>query len=63
MMESSRCLEGFIFEGAVESGEKIPLTICMSISGYGHISVRDIRKGFAWKSYRLISNGDTLGYP
>jgi len=59
---SSSCQEGLIFEGIVESGVKIPLTICLSPSGYGNVSVKDIKSSF-WKSYRLVSPGDTLSYP
>jgi hypothetical protein len=62
-IDSSSCQDGIIFEGAVGSGEKKPLTICLSPSGYGHVSVRDPGKNSLWKSYRLINNGDTLGYP
>jgi hypothetical protein len=61
-MASSSCQEGLIFEGIVESGVKIPLTICLSPSGYGNVSVKVIKNSF-WKSYRLISPGDTLSYP
>jgi len=59
---SSSCQEGLIFEGTIESGVKIPLTICLSPAGYGHVSVKDIRNS-VWKSYHLISPGDTLSYP
>ena len=61
-LASSSCQEGLIFDGSVESGVKLPLTICLSPSGYGNVSVKDSKNSF-WKSYRLISPGDTLSYP
>ncbi len=60
-IESSSCVEGLIFEGTVRRGTKIPIFICMSSSGYGRISVRQVMH--IWKNYNLINAGDTVSYP
>lgn len=60
-LDSSSCQEGIIFEGSVERGEKIVLTICLSPAGFGQIAVKDGKNAY-WTSYHLIHAEDTLTY-
>ena len=62
-LESSSCVAGLIYEGMVDSGQEIQLSTCKSPAEYGTISIRDINRATLWKNYRLISDGDTVGYP
>ncbi len=61
--DSASCQAGVIFEGSVPGGARVSLALCATPAGYGQVSVRDIRKGPVWKNYRLLSDGDTIGYP
>ena len=63
LLESSFCVDGLIFDRRVGSGEKIPVSLCASTSGFGNVSVRDIKNGLTWTNYSLLKNGDAVSYP
>jgi len=62
-IDSASCQKGLIYDGSVPIGAKITLTISSTPGGYGAVSIRDIRKGPTWKSYRIISDGEMIRYP
>lgn len=63
LLDTSFCMEGFVYEGRISSGEKISVDLCMSAGGYGNMSVRDVAKGPIWTNYSLLSDGQTISYP
>lgn len=63
LVDSAFCIDGLIFDSRVGSGEKIKVTLCTSLGGFGNVSVRDIKNGQIWTNYPLLKNGDTVSYP
>jgi len=62
-LKGSSCKFGRIYEGMVDSGEIIEVSICKSSADYGRISIRAPNKNSTWKRYLLIGDGDELSYP
>ncbi len=63
LLDTSFCMDGLVYEGSMNNGEKIKVDLCTSAGGYGNMSVRDIDKGNTWTNYSLLSDGQTLSYP
>ncbi len=63
LLDTSFCIEGLIYENRSSRGEKIPLKICTSDTGFGNIFVREIDKGSIWTNYVLLNDGQTVCYP
>ncbi len=61
-IESAHCLEDLVYEGMVDSGQKIQVSICKSPAGNGNLSIRAINPTSPWIRYFLINNGDTISY-
>jgi hypothetical protein len=63
LLESSFCVEGLIFDGRVQSGEKIDVWICLSSTGFGNVSARDTKNGWVWTNYPLLNKNSSISYP
>lgn len=63
LLESSFCVEGLIFDGRVQSEDKIEVWICLSSSGFGNISARDTKNGLVWTNYPLLNKHSSISYP
>jgi hypothetical protein len=62
-LDGGSCVEGLIFEGNVDAGGKIALSICANSSGSGRVSMRGLTRSTPWKTSFLVSNGDQLTWP
>jgi hypothetical protein len=63
ILASSFCLAGLIYEGRVSRGEKIVVSVCKSLGGFGNLSMRDLKNGEMWTNYFLLNHGDSLKFP
>jgi hypothetical protein len=62
-LDGGSCVEGLIYEGNIEAGGKMSLSICTNPTGYGRVSMRGLNRSTLWKSNFLVSNGDKLSWP
>lgn len=62
-LDEGSCVEGLVYEGNVDVGGKISLSICANPSGYGRVSMRGLDRITLWKRSFLISNGERLSWP
>jgi hypothetical protein len=62
-LDNSDCIAGLVYEGMVEDGESIQVSVCKSPAGYGAVSLRAINMPSPWIQHRLISAGETIEYP
>jgi hypothetical protein len=62
-LDNSNCIAGLVYEGMLEDGESIQVSVCKSPSGYGAVSLRATNMPSPWTQHRLISAGETIEYP
>jgi hypothetical protein len=62
LLNSSSCVRGLVFEGAVAREATVRVTVCKSSTGFGNLSVRDLNKGNTWTLFSLLNDGDSVSY-
>ena len=62
-LDNSDCIAGLVYEGMVEDGESVQVSVCKSPAGYGAVSLRAVNMPSPWTQHRLISAGETIEYP
>ena len=61
-VESSHCIEGIIYDGFLQSKEKVRLSICDTGNVSGDISVRTINNTSSWTRKFWVRDGDIVDH-